>query len=117
MKLRELNGGDLENLLNIFVKLDIIDELTELFGQRTELAGTTDAKEVEKMGISIFAKLAKKAVTNLTPVKKELDELLASLSGLTVEEVNKVRLIEYLNGVKAIFSDGQITDFFDSMLS
>lgn len=113
LKLRELNGGDLEQLLSIFAKLDIIDELTAVFEGRTQSADI----DVEKEGIAIFAKLAKKAITNLKPIKYELDELLANLTGMTVEEINKVRLIDYLNGVKAIFKDGQITDFFGSMLS
>lgn len=115
LELRELNGGDLEHLLTIFAKLDIIDELTDIF-ERPENLSREEA-DVEKTGISIFAKLAKKAIANIKPIKKELDELLADLSGLTVEEINDVRLLDYLNGVKAIFEDGQITDFFGSMLS
>lgn len=119
LKLRKLNGSDVFLLIEAFNKLDIIDELKEAFSGQLVTPDIVKQGEqaVSEIGINVFGTIAKKALANISKIKPELDQLISNLSGLDLQAVQEISLIDYLNAVKSMLTDEQITDFFGSLLS
>lgn len=124
LKLRALRGDDIFPLLAILNKLDVVDELAAMFTGTAvsgeNLKGLTKKQleaKTEEIGTKVLANIAKKALINIASIRDDLNEFLASLAEKDVAEIKELSMLDYLNGVKAIFQDPQFKDFFTSISS
>ncbi|WP_218944395.1 hypothetical protein [Bacillus cereus] len=113
MELRELRGDDLFALLAIFGKLDIVDEIVDIF-QGIDTADLT-AEEIEKRGKKVIGDLLGKLLKNIGMIKVELNTLLADLTGTTVKEVGALSLAAYTKLIKDFISKPEFKDFLSSI--
>lgn len=133
LEMRELKGDDLFTLLSIVGKLDIKDEFMKMFEdnsnagkvvpmdkQKKEPTKAELAKqeaEAEKRGMEVMANLLQKVLMNLGTVKKDINSLLADLTGQTVKDIQNLGLKEYTALVIAFFKKPELADFFSSIAS
>lgn len=133
LEMRELKGDDLFTLLSIVGKLDIKDEFMKMFEdnsnagkvvpmdkQKKEPTKAEKAKqeaEAEKRGMEVMANLLQKVLMNLGTVKKDINSLLADLTGQTVKDIQNLGLKEYTALVIAFFKKPELADFFSSIAS
>ncbi len=133
LEMRELKGDDLFTLLSIVGKLDIKDEFMKMFEdnsnagkvepmdkQKKEPTKAEKAKqeaEAEKRGMEVMANLLQKVLMNLSTVKKDINSLLADLTGQTVKDIQNLGLKEYTALVIAFFKKPELADFFSSIAS
>lgn len=133
LEMRELKGDDLFTLLSIVGKLDIKDEFIKMFEnnsnadkvapmdkQKKEPTKAEKAKqetEAEKRGMEVMANLLQKVLMNLGTIKKDINSLLADLTGQTVKDIQNLGLKEYTALVIAFFKKPELADFFSSIAS
>lgn len=133
LEMRELKGDDLFTLLSIVGKLDIKDEFIKMFEdnsnagkvvpmdkQKKEPTKAEKAKqeaEAEKRGMEVMANLLQKVLMNLGTVKKDINSLLADLTGQTVKDIQNLGLKEYTALVITFFKKPELADFFSSIAS
>lgn len=133
LEMRELKGDDLFTLLSIVGKLDIKDEFMKMFEnnsnahkvvpmdkQKKEPTKAEKAKqeaEAEKRGMEVMANLLQKVLMNLGTVKKDINSLLADLTGQTVKDIQNLGLKEYTALIIAFFKKPELADFFSSIAS
>lgn len=133
LEMRELKGDDLFTLLSIVGKLDIKDEFIKMFEnnsntdkvvamdkQKKEPTKAEKAKqeaEAEKRGMEVMANLLQKVLVNIGTIKKDINSLLADLTGQTVKDIQNLGLKEYTALVMAFFKKPELADFFSSIAS
>lgn len=133
LEMRELKGDDLFTLLSIVGKLDIKDEFIKMFEnnsnadkvaptdkQKKEPTKAEKAKqeaEAEKRGMEVMANLLQKVLVNIGTIKKDINSLLADLTGQTVKDIQNLGLKEYTALVIAFFKKPELADFFSSIAS
>ena len=133
LEMRELKGDDLFTLLSIVGKLDIKDEFMKMFEdnsnagkvvpmdkQKKEPTKAELAKqeaEAEKRGMEVMANLLQKVLANIGTIKKDINSLLADLTGQTVKDIQNLGLKEYTALVIAFFKKPELADFFSSIAS
>ena len=133
LEMRELKGDDLFTLLSIVGKMDIKDEFVNIFEQNVESAKVvpmdhkkkepTKAEkakreaEAEKRGMEVMANLLQKVLVNISTIKKDINSLLADLTGQTVKDIQNLGLKEYTTLVIAFFKKPELADFFSSIAS
>jgi len=133
LEMRELKGDDLFTLLSIVGKLDIKDEFMKMFEdnsnagkvvpmdkQKKEPTKAEKAKqeaEAEKRGMEVMANLLQKVLANIGTIKKDINSLLADLTGQTVKDIQNLGLKEYTALVIAFFKKPELADFFSSIAS
>ncbi len=133
LEMRELKGDDLFTLLSIVGKLDIKDEFIKMFENnsnadkvvpmdhkkkeptKAELA--KQEAEAEKRGMEVMANLLQKVLVNIGTIKKDINSLLADLTGQTVKDIQNLGLKEYTALVIAFFKKPELADFFSSIAS
>ena len=133
LEMRELKGDDLFTLLSIVGKMDIKDEFIKMFENnsnadkvvpmdhkkkeptKAELA--KQEAEAEKRGMEVVANLLQKALVNISTIKKDINGLLADLTGQTVKDIQNLGLKEYTALVIAFFKKPELADFFSSIAS
>ena len=113
LKLRELQGDDLFTLLGIFAKLEIQDDIVEIFNG----VDTSDLSVIEARGRSLMSSLISKLLKNITTVKVELNNFLGELTGTTGEEIGQLNLVTYGKLVKDFIGKPELKDFFQSLSS
>ncbi|KAF3306034.1 hypothetical protein FPV25_03190 [Carnobacterium sp. PL17GRE32] len=133
LEMRELKGDDLFTLLSIVGKLDIKDEFIKMFEnnsntdkvvpmdkQKKEPTKAEKAKqeaEAEKRGMEVMANLLQKVLVNIGTIKKDINSLLADLTGQTVKDIQNLGLKEYTALVITFFKKPELADFFSSIAS
>ena len=126
-------------LLSIFSKLDIKDDLIDMFEQSQKAITAerllelkkqhkTDAaykkavnkelnEALEKRGIRIVANLVVKVMSTIGNVKNEINTLLAQLCEVDVKEIKALKIAEYTQLVVAFFKKPELRDFLESIMS
>ena len=133
LEMRELKGDDLFTLLSIVGKMDIKDEFIKMFEnnssadkvvpmdhKKKEPTKAEKAKreaEAEKRGMEVMANLLQKVLVNISTIKKDINSLLADLTGQTVKDIQNLGLKEYTTLVIAFFKKPELADFFSSIAS
>lgn len=113
LKMRELRGDDLFTLLEIFAKLEIQDDIVEMFkGVDTEDMGVIEAR-----GMALMTTLVSKLLKNISVVKVELNSFLGELTEKTAEEIGNLGLVSYGKLVKDFATKPELKDFFRSLSS
>lgn len=137
LEMRELRGDDLFTLLSIVGKLDIKDEFMKVFEQNIEASSkvvTLDhqdkkptkaeqakidkaEKEAQKRGMEMMAGMLQKVMMNLKVVKREINDLLAELTGEDVATIQGLGLKDYTKLLVDFFKKPELGDFFSSIAS
>lgn len=141
LEMRELRGDDLFTLLSIVGKLDIKDEFIKVFEQNVEAsskvvpldhqdkkptkaeqakidkANEKAEKEAQKRGMEMMAGMLQKVMMNLKVVKREINDLLAELTGEDVAAIQSLGLKDYTNLLVTFFKKPELSDFFSSIAS
>lgn len=141
MEMRELRGDDLFSLLGIIGKLDVKDDFIKLFQQNDvlpakvvpldhkkkeptkkeklalEKAKLEQEKAIEKRGMEIVANLLQTVLRNIKSVRRDVNELLADLTGESVTAIQNLSLGEYTALLVAFFKKPELNDFFKSIAS
>ena len=116
MELRELKGDDLFKILPLIGKLDVRDELVNSFEQGTDGKKLTD-EQLQARGMRIMATLIQKAITNLPKIHDDLNELLADVTGKSVDDIKALGMAEYTNLVIKLFKKPEFKEVFTSAVS
>lgn len=133
LEMRELKGDDLFTLLSIIGKLDIKDEFMKMFEdnssaskvvlmdkQKKEPTKAEKAKleaEAEKRGMEAMGNILQKVLMNIGTIKKDINSLLADLTGQTVKDIQNLNLKDYTALILAFFKKPELADFFSSIAS
>lgn len=133
LEMRELKGDDLFTLLSIVGKMDIKDEFIKMFENNsnadkvvpmdhkkkepTKAEKAKQEAEAEKRGMEVMANLLQKVLVNISTIKKDINGLLADLTGQTVKDIQNLGLKEYTALVIAFFRKPELADFFSSIAS
>lgn len=139
-EMRELRGDDLFALLGIVSKLDMQDDIVALFNESTKLMTKAEIDAIKKQhpsdleaqkkaltevmeerltkrGYSTMAKLALKAMSNLSNIKDDLNGLFAELCSVKPKEIKELGLSDYTALVVSFFKKPELLDFFKSIAS
>ena len=113
--LRPIEADDLDYLAGIIDKIGI-DKIADLFGKK-EINRLVEGKEVNNdlikdVGIDVMVKIAAIVVKNYRIAKKDIYSLLASVSGMTVEEVAHLKLPVYVQMIIDVFKQDGFIDSF-----
>ena len=131
LTMRELRGGDTFTLLGIIGKLDIKDEVVRLYEKqqakpiltdfkKKELTAAQKAqqeKDLELRGVGLIADLTQTILANLNNAKKEINTLLADLTGTSVSTIEQLGFAEYTALILAFFKKPELKDFLTSISS
>lgn len=140
LEMRELKGDDLFTLLSIVGKLDIKDEFVKIFetNSQTEVVQLNDFKDkeptkaeqkkldelkvkeqekTEKRGMEAMAMLLQQVLLNLTKIKKDINSLLADLTGESIKAIENLGLKDYTSLIVGFFKKPELADFFSSIAS
>ncbi len=117
LEMRELRGDDLFTLLPLIGKLDIKDELVDMFGGQD--SENEDGSEVnaELVGMRVMANIIQTVMVHIKDVKVELNGLLADLTGSTVAEIGELGFGDYTSLIVNFFKKPELADFLKSIAS
>ena len=120
--MRPLMADDIFQVLALIEKLDLVDTLKDLFkgelrdkiisNYKKDEKNKNDKKEKEKseqlinesVGFDIMVELGGLAVRRIPMAKQEINDLLASLTGKTAEEIGQLPIAIYIGLVKDFFT-------------
>lgn len=115
-------ADDIFQVLELIEKLDLVDTLKDLFkgelrdkiisNYKKDEKNKNDKKEKEKseqlinesVGFDIMVELGGLAVRRIPMAKQEINDLLASLTGKTAEEIGQLPIAIYIGLVKDFFT-------------
>ena len=132
MELRELRGDDMFSMLSIIGKLDIKDDLVELFEKQqekdTQLLGhlskkpTKAEKEkqekmLEKRGMQMIAGLIQTILANINKAKSDINTFLADLTNTSIQEIQGLNFVDYTQLLVKFFKKPELKDFLTSISS
>ncbi|MFA6719480.1 MAG: hypothetical protein WCS15_10405 [Prevotella sp.] len=126
LEMRELRGDDLFTVLGILGKLDVKDEIVNMFnggdGKVTKLEDHKKKQDevanmVEQRGMAIMAGIMQKALLNIGKVKTDVNGLLADLCGVKVKDIQDLSLVEYTALLIKLFKKPELKGFFGSISS
>ena len=132
MELRELRGDDMFSMLSIIGKLDIKDDLVELFEKQqekdTQLLGhlskkpTKAEKEkqekmLEKRGMQMIAGLIQTILANINKAKPDINTFLADLTNTSIQEIQELNFVDYTQLLVKFFKKPELKDFLTSISS
>lgn len=136
MELRELRGDDMFSMLSIIGKLDIKDDLVELFEKQQEkdskLLGhlskkpTKAEKEkqekalekaLEKRGMQMIAGLIQTILANINKAKLDINTFLADLTNTSIQEIQELNFVDYTQLLVKFFKKPELKDFLTSISS
>lgn len=129
LEMRELRGDDLFPVLAIVGKLDVKDEIIEVFSKDDaviQLADHKDKKKTKKeqaefeekvkgRGVAMMAGILQKVLVNLNKVKPEVNAFLADLCGVPVKQIQGLGLTEYTGLIKDFVKKEELKDFLSSI--
>lgn len=122
--LRELQADDLFAVLNIINKIGI-NEVKALFASAemkklianlmkdNKKGSNNDA--IVAVGMQTMLDIACLVCTHLPECKSEIYEWLASLAGVTVEELAKVKMNVFISMIRDVFQKDEFKDFFQQL--
>ena len=113
--LRPIEADDLDYLAGIIDKIGI-DQIADCF-RKKEINRLVEGTEVnndliKEVGIDVMVKIAAIVVKNYRVAKKDIYSLLASVSGMTVEEVAHLKLPVYVQMIIDVFKQDGFIDSF-----
>jgi hypothetical protein len=119
--MKKLSADNLFTLVGLVQKLDVANEIAEMF-QTEELEGKDlEGLEdfAEQRGKTFVVSLINKVLQNLPSVKDEVNLILASVTGKTLEELSDISAIAYIKLFKEAieFNKADFVDFFGSISS
>lgn len=132
MEMRELRGDDMFSMLSIIGKLDIKDDLVELFEKQQEKDGkmlghlskkpTKAEKEkqekmLEKRGMQMIAGLIQTILANINKAKLDINTFLADLTNTSIQEIQKLNFVDYTQLLVEFFKKPELKDFLTSISS
>lgn len=132
MELRELRGDDMFSMLSIIGKLDIKDDLVELFEKQQEKDGkmlghlskkpTKAEKEkqekmLEKRGMQMIAGLIQTILANVNKAKSDINTFLADLTNTSIQEIQGLNFVDYTQLLVKFFKKPELKDFLTSISS
>lgn len=141
IEMRELRGDDMFSLLAIVGKLDIKDDFVEIFEKNVEESSKVEPmdhqekkltkkqqeaadkatkeaeKAIQRRGMEVMAGLLQKVMINIKHIKPEINELLADLTDMTIEDIKGLGLKDYTALVVGFFQKPELKDFFSSIAS
>jgi len=104
--MRELKNSDIYLISEISYKMDM--ELPE----KQKLTGKETAEEIKERRQQYGAKLVKTFMRNMFKAKDSLNELIASITDKSPEEVAKMSGTETMNVLMSFFGEAGFVDFF-----
>ena len=132
MELRELRGDDMFSMLSIIGKLDIKDDLLELFEKQQEkdskLLGhlskeptkaekEKQEKALEKRGMQMIAGLIQTILANINKAKLDINTFLADLTNTSIQEIQELNFVDYTQLLVRFFKKPELKDFLTSISS
>ncbi|MBN6206303.1 hypothetical protein JYK21_07550 [Ralstonia pickettii] len=145
LEMRDLKGDDIFPLLMMIGKVGIKDEFIQLFEEnveatkaeklaaipqdhkkkeptKAELKRIEEKKleqeiEAQRRGMEALAGLLEKLFLNSGKIKSDINNLLADLTGESVEAIENLSLMDYTNLVMRFFKKKELQDFFSSIAS
>ena len=132
MELRELRGDDMFSMLSIIGKLDIKDDLVELFEKQQDKDGkmlghlskkpTKAEKErqekmLEKRGMQMIAGLIQTILANINKAKLDINTFLADLTNTSIQEIQGLNFVDYTQLLVKFFKKPELKDFLTSISS
>ena len=113
--LRPIEADDLDYLAGIIDKIGI-DKIAECFDKK-EINKLIDKKEdsedlIKEVGIDLMVKIASIIVKNYRVAKSDIYSLLASVSGLTVDNIAHLKLPVYVQMIIDVFKQDGFIDYF-----
>lgn len=130
--MRELRGDDMFSMLSIIGKLDIKDDLVELFEKQQEKDGkmlghlskkpTKAEKEkqekmLEKRGMQMIAGLIQTILANINKAKSDINTFLADLTNTSIQEIQGLNFVDYTQLLVQFFKKPELKDFLTSISS
>lgn len=130
--MRELRGDDMFSMLSIIGKLDIKDDLVELFEKQQEKDGkmlghlskkpTKAEKEkqermLEKRGMQMIAGLIQTILANINKAKLDINTFLADLTNTSIQEIQGLNFVDYTQLLVKFFKKPELKDFLTSISS
>ncbi|AIM63064.1 hypothetical protein [Weissella ceti] len=113
LTMRELKADDLFKMMPIIGKLNIKDDVVNMF--QGGLSAEGDSEEVA--GMKVMATLIQTLMTNIPLVKDELNSLLGDLTGKTEKEIGDLDFGTYTKLIVDFFKKPELGDFFKSIAS
>jgi hypothetical protein len=117
INIRKFEFGDIPKLSKILKKMEIKEDLKRLFSMPGAKIKDTEKekKEKEKLAEEMGAEFGATAIVNLYMAEAEIFELIASLTGFSVDQVKKMELENIIN----LFTEfgksaGSLVSFFKS---
>ena len=132
MELRELRGDDMFSMLSIIGKLDIKDDLVELFEKQQEKDGKMlghlskkptkaekekQEKALEKRGMQMIAGLIQTILANINKAKSDINIFLADLTNTSIQEIQELNFVDYTQLLVKFFKKPELKDFLTSISS
>ena len=113
--LRPIEADDLDYLAGIIDKIGI-DKIAECFDKK-DINKLIDKKEdsedlIKEVGIDLMVKIASIIVKNYRVAKSDIYSLLASVSGLTVDNIAHLKLPVYVQMIIDVFKQDGFIDSF-----
>jgi hypothetical protein len=117
INIRKFEFGDVPKLSKILKKMEVKEDLKRLFSMPGAKIKDTEKekKEKEKLAEEMGAEFGATAIVNLYMAEAEIFELIASLTGFSVDQVKKMELENIIN----LFTEfgksaGSLVSFFKS---
>lgn len=132
MELRELRGDDMFSMLSIIGKLDIKDDLVELFEKQqdkdsqmlghlskkpTKAEKEKQDKMLEKRGMQMIAGLIQTILANINKAKLDINTFLADLTNTSIQEIQELNFVDYTQLLVKFFKKPELKDFLTSISS
>lgn len=132
MELRELRGDDMFSMLSIIGKLDIKDDLVELFEKQqdkdsqmlghlskkpTKAEKEKQDKMLEKRGMQMIAGLIQTILANINKAKLDINTFLADLTNTSIQEIQGLNFVDYTQLLVKFFKKPELKDFLTSISS
>ena len=139
--MRGLNGGDLFKILGILSRLNIKDDLVNMYKNNvresikyrkealvndhkskaddiaTKVREIERAGEIELAGVDIMGSLVEKILLNMNSIQSELNAFLGELLGKNADEVNELPFDDYIFILKEVIASDDFKTFFKSASS
>ena len=117
-KLRDLEAKDIFSMLAV-IKAIGVKEFRGIF-DRPEIQNAINSAELdsesglEAVGLSVMMELVGVFVDNLGNAEQQIYSLLASLSGLTAQEVAALPMMEFVDMLIELFKKDEFADFIQA---
>lgn len=115
-KMRKLKGSDYGPLSQIIGKIDIMDDLVELFANQEKI-DVKDKTELDRIiqdrGVKIMSRLLKKIFINLEAAQDDIFDLLADVCGITPKDIAEMDFVEFRDLIIEFLKKPEIKGFFD----